>query len=77
MILIMKIRIYKLIYKDHLLQNNPINMQNQVNNQKKIRIYLKLKIFYLKLKMFYLKLKIFKSIMIMDRIQKNKFKKLK
>ena len=45
MILIMKIRMYKLIYKDHLLQNNPINMQNQVNNQKKIRIYLKLKMF--------------------------------
>ena len=33
--------------------------------------------YYLKLKMFYLKLKIFKSIMIMDRIQKNKLKKLK
>ena len=40
-----KIKMYKLIYKDHLLQNNPINMQFKVKNQKKIRIYQKLKMF--------------------------------
>ena len=40
-----KIKMYKLIYKDHLLQNNPINMQFKVKNQKKIRIYQTLKMF--------------------------------